>query len=140
MGDACEMLVAAELTLAGIPAMKMPDNWPGYDVIAQPAGRLPQRVSVKSRTFKKGRDAYVEYNANDTSFDWLAIVVLPGEEQEKRRIFVVPKDFADSHFYHYPAGAKFENFRSVQIDRLDLVLKDFENNFILNTAETSKSQ
>jgi hypothetical protein len=29
MGDACEMLVAAELTLAGIPALKVPDNWPG---------------------------------------------------------------------------------------------------------------
>jgi hypothetical protein len=48
MGDACEMLVAAEMTLAGIPAIKMPDNWPCYDVIAQPrnggesglAGRL----------------------------------------------------------------------------------------------------
>ena len=26
MGDACEMLVAAELTLAGIPALKVPDN------------------------------------------------------------------------------------------------------------------
>lgn len=26
MGDACEMLVAAELTLAGVPAQKMPDN------------------------------------------------------------------------------------------------------------------
>jgi len=30
MGDACEMLVAAELTLAGIPALKVPDNWPHY--------------------------------------------------------------------------------------------------------------
>ena len=38
MGDACEMLVAAELTLAGIPAIKMPDSWPHYDVIAQPKG------------------------------------------------------------------------------------------------------
>jgi len=38
MGDACEMLVAAEMTFAGVPAMKMPDNWPGYDVIAQPKG------------------------------------------------------------------------------------------------------
>ena len=42
MGDACEMLVAAELTLAGVPALKVPDNWPGYDVIAQPAGIEPQ--------------------------------------------------------------------------------------------------
>ena len=28
------MLIAAEMTLAGVPAMKMPDNWPCYDVIA----------------------------------------------------------------------------------------------------------
>lgn len=54
MGDACEMVVAAELTLAGVPALKVPDNWPGYDVIAQPVGRPAQRISVKSRTFKHG--------------------------------------------------------------------------------------
>ena len=44
MGDACEMLVAAELTLAGIPALKVPDNWPHYDVIVQPLGRPAQRI------------------------------------------------------------------------------------------------
>ena len=74
MSDACEMLVAAELTLAGMPALKMPDNWPGYDVIAQPVGTaMPQRISVKSRTFKPG-PAYVDYKEGD-SFDWLAIVI-----------------------------------------------------------------
>ncbi|TWI41068.1 hypothetical protein [Mesorhizobium tianshanense] len=77
MGDACEMMVAAELTLAGIPALKAPDNWPGYDVIAQPFDRPAQRVSVKSRTFKRGA-AYVGYNDYD-QFDWLAIVLLPSE-------------------------------------------------------------
>ena len=46
-GDACEMLVAAELALAGIPALKFPDNWPHKDVIAQPLGRPAQRISVK---------------------------------------------------------------------------------------------
>ena len=42
-GDACELLVAAELTLAGVPALKVPDLWPGYDVIAQPVGTDTQR-------------------------------------------------------------------------------------------------
>lgn len=43
MGDACEMLVAAELTLAGIPSMKGMDYWPGDDVIkVQPA--LQERI------------------------------------------------------------------------------------------------
>jgi hypothetical protein len=52
MGGACEMLVATELTLAGIPALKVSDLWPGHDVIAQPRdNHPPQNVSVKSRTF-----------------------------------------------------------------------------------------
>jgi len=37
-GDACEMLIAAEMTLAAVPALKVPDNWPHYDVVAQPTG------------------------------------------------------------------------------------------------------
>ena len=81
MGDACEMLVAARLTLAGIPATKMPDGWPGYDVIAQPkGGGFPQRISVKSRTFRRGYDKFVGYDSRD-EFDWLANVLLPGEDQ-----------------------------------------------------------
>jgi hypothetical protein len=44
-GDACEMLVAGEVILAGVPALKMPDNWPCYDVIGQPkGGGAPQRI------------------------------------------------------------------------------------------------
>jgi len=82
MGDACEMYVAAELTLAGVPAMKVPDNWPGYDIIAQPLNGLPQRISVKSRTFKRGA-VFVTYNINDV-FDWLAVVLLPGGDQKER--------------------------------------------------------
>ncbi len=68
MGDACEMLVAAELTLAGIPAMRVPEQWPGYDVVAQPFDRGVQRISVKSRTFKRG-PAFIECRANLTLVD-----------------------------------------------------------------------
>jgi hypothetical protein len=51
MGDAGKMFIAAEMTLAGVPALKMPDNWPCYDVVAQrTGGRAAQRMSVKSRT------------------------------------------------------------------------------------------
>ena len=74
-GDACELLVAAELTFAGIPTMKAPDYWPGYDLIAQPSGALPQRISVKGRTFAKG-SAFVGYKKHDV-FDWLAVVIVP---------------------------------------------------------------
>jgi hypothetical protein len=36
MGDAYEMIVAGELTLAGVPAMKASDYWPGCDAVEQP--------------------------------------------------------------------------------------------------------
>src|SRR5437763_11039359 len=53
MGNACEMLVAAELTLARKPGLRVFDFWPGYDVVAQPRdGRSAERVSVNSTTFK----------------------------------------------------------------------------------------
>ena len=49
-GDACEMLVAGYMTLAGIPTTVMPDSWPDYDLIAQHSGnQTPLRISVKAR-------------------------------------------------------------------------------------------
>lgn len=66
------------------PALKVPDNWPGYDVIAQPWDRPAQRISVKARTYKRGA-AYVGYNDYDL-FDWLAIVLLPAREFTERTI------------------------------------------------------
>src|SRR6267154_1358058 len=74
MGDAGEMLVAAELTLQGIPSFIVPSNWPSYDIVAQPPGGELQRISVKTRTFAKSGN-FVGYN-DDDQFDWLAIVIL----------------------------------------------------------------
>src|SRR5579872_4102521 len=106
MGDAGEMLVAAELTLHGIPALKVPDNWPHYDIIAQPSdswlgyrgdARPPQTISVKTRTFARS-GAFVGYSNND-KFDWLAIVILPGEGFETRHIFIIPRKVATERSY-----------------------------------------
>ena len=110
MGDACEMLVAAELTLAGTPALKVPDNWPYYDVIAQPKDREPQRISVKSRTYKTG-SAYVGYKATDV-FDWIAIVILkcPSEAGAERRIYIIPRPLADKYFRKNAPDKKLRTF------------------------------
>ncbi len=135
MGDACEMLVVAELMLAGVPAVKMPDNWPGFDVAAFPKGnQAPQRISVKSRTFKRGRDCYVDYDIKDSSFDWLAFVILPNadEGQPERRIFIFPKSISDARFYRYPPGTKQQDWMSGQIDLIVIKLPEFENNFCLS--------
>jgi hypothetical protein len=133
MGDACEMLVAAELTLAGVPALKVPDNWPCYDVIAQPTdGRMPQRISVKSRTFRRrGRGHAVSYNIND-EFDWLAIVLLPGEGQPHRRIFLVPRGTADKRARHDSATSKNADERGWWLEQVLNELSEFEGNFTLS--------
>ena len=53
-GAAAEMVVAADLTLAGAPALNVRDLWPGYDVIAPPPERSLQRISVKARAGRRG--------------------------------------------------------------------------------------
>jgi hypothetical protein len=129
MGDACEMLVAAELTLAGIPAMKAADFWPGYDVVAQPPNGAIQRISVKSRTYKRG-PAFVAYSV-DNVFDWLAIVLLNCEVPIPRRIFIVPRKFADRHARRNKPTARNANERYWRIDEVPTKLAQFENNFLL---------
>ncbi len=136
MGDACEMLVAAELTLAGVPALKAPDYWPGYDVIAQPLGRAPQRISVKSRTFKRGQ-AFVQYSESDP-FDWLAIVILgfadPDASESERKIYVIPKTHADRQARTY-ATEKTRGLREFRIDEVEGKFGAYLNNFRLETKD-----
>jgi len=137
MGDACEMLIAAEITLAGVPALKMPDNWPCYDVIAQPKdGGPPQRISVKARTFKRGGDTFVDYWGKD-QFDWLAIVLLPGADQIMRRAFIVPRSVADART---PVRkTKEPDDRYWRLDAIADVLGEFEDNYSLSpTGRKSK--
>jgi hypothetical protein len=129
MGDACEMLVAAELTLAGIPALKVPDLWPGYDVIAQPPNDKPLKISVKSRTFKQGA-AFVSFQESD-DFDWLAIVLLQCSGERPRRIFLVPRSVAASTARRDSPSAKTANERYWRIDEVSAKLAGFEDNFKL---------
>jgi hypothetical protein len=129
IADACEMLVAAELTLAGVPSLRLPDLWPAYYVIAQPLGREPQRISVKSRTFKPG-PAYLSYNVTDI-FDWLAIVILPGNTETRRRLFLIPRTLADAKARRDKPLSKTENERYWRIDEVSKIFAKFENNFTL---------
>lgn len=134
MSKACEMLVAAELTLAGIPALKVPDDWPGYDLIAQPPGTSkPQRVSVKSRTFKKG-PAYIGYCVTDP-FEWLALVILPGDSETRRRIFVIPREVADEKARRNKPTTKSANERYWSIAEVETIFAAFEGNFSLRRSE-----
>jgi hypothetical protein len=130
MGDACEMLVAAEMTLAGVPTQKMADNWPGYDLIAQPTGgRAPQRISVKSRSTLRaeaeaGRESpYFRTRPGDV-FEWLAVVSIGRDE---RSIFVIPYSV-----WLDRANGRDEGIRFLAADRLREVFPEYENNFTLD--------
>ena len=141
MGDAGEMLVAAELTLHGIPSFIVPSNWPGYDVVAQPANKDLQRISVKTRTYAR-TGHFVGFNDEDR-FDWLAIVILPALGCDDRRVFIVPCDVALSRSYpaEYRKGRGFFVHRLVDWPPGSMLgpapaggfgLADYENNFGLS--------
>jgi hypothetical protein len=131
MGDACEMLVAAELTLAGIPATKLPDNWPGYDLIAQLHGvDQLQRISVKSRSLNSSSDAFVYYDTAD-EFDWLAVVLVEGKTPSNRRIFIFPRSTADQ-CSRGGIQSKNPSERRITRKQIEQTLIRFENNFALS--------
>lgn len=133
MGDACEMLVAAELTLAGIPALKVPDNWPHYDVIARPLIGPAQRISVKSRTFKAG-SAYVDYKVDD-QFDWLAIVILSLDGAAVRNLYLVPRTVADRHARRDKPTSKTAQLRYNRIDEVERLFGAYRGNFSLAVTD-----
>ena len=149
IGDAGEMLIAAELTLAGIPAMKAPDNWPGYDVVAQPPLDWPgydvvvqspnrnpaQRVQVKTLTHKDATNYFVLYHQHDV-FDWLAVVFLPGVGSPTRRYYLVPRERADATA---TAGGspKVANDRYWSQPTFRKLFGEYENNFYLSRTGTN---
>jgi hypothetical protein len=124
MGDACEMLVAAELTLAGVPAVRLPDLWHHYDVIAELPERAPQKISVNSRTPGKNHSRVA---FDPETCDWLAVVLL---EKEHRRIFVLPKDVAEAHSSKPPKARKGAQCH-LYFSKLRNSLTSYENNFKL---------
>lgn len=128
-GDACEMLVVAELTLAGMPACKMPDKWPDYDIIAHPPAEIPQRISVKARSFAI-RSQYVEFT-DGSDFDWLAVVILmpePVDKDTSRDIYVIPRMEFEKRSVKTSSWANQANWRS-RIDRMHEIFPEFKDNF-----------
>jgi hypothetical protein len=132
MGDACEMVVAAELTLAGVPAMKVPDSWPDYDVVAQPRDAAPQLISVKSRTWKRGA-AYVTYYEHDR-FDWLAIVLLASPDGNDRDVYLVPRNVADRLARRDKPTSKTAAERYFRVDQVSETFADYRSNFRLSIS------
>jgi hypothetical protein len=81
--------------------------------------------------FKRGGGTFVVYDAKD-QFDWLAIVLLPGEDQAGRRIFSVPRTVADARVKQDKPTSKTKTERYWRQDKGADVPSEFEDNFCLS--------
>lgn len=128
------MLVAGELTLAGMPALKVPDNWPGYDVIAQPQGMPPQRISVKARTYRRRSGHFIDYFDECGEFDWLAIVLLPSADLAEPRIYVVSRTKFDAvaKVWHDNRTGRAQHY--VALARVEAAFGRFRDNYLLRSG------
>jgi hypothetical protein len=87
--DACEHYVVAMLGFANVPAQKMPDCWPAYDVIAQPHGGQPTRVAVQGRRWPNtGRAFRLQF---DDGWDWFG-AVLRNAGDGSTRCWILPRN------------------------------------------------
>ncbi len=119
IGDEGEKLVAAKFRKVGILVEKMPVNYPGYDLIATPNNRKPQRISVKSR-------GVTNINIQPEKFDWLAVVF-----KEPRRFFIFPRSAAIKHSVACNNVGWEPGFRRLSIRQIPVLLARYENNFQL---------
>jgi hypothetical protein len=121
-GDAAEMLVAANLTLNGIPSLLAPENWPGYDVIAEHGKRL-QKISVKCRG-----PSGIDFRPKD--FDWLAIVLI---DESPREFFIIPASVAAEKSKPKNSKRKDNGLRTLSVRFVRKNFQKYLNNFKLKT-------
>lgn len=131
-GDAAEHRIISDLGFAGIPAAKMPDNWPHYDVVAQPDGRPPQTISVKARRYKADYRHYVTFNELH-QFDWMAIVLLDCPGSDGPRVFIVPREVIDQVSTKWNLrDPSLVNQRAIPLAHVLTKLSPFEGDFSLS--------
>jgi hypothetical protein len=93
-GDAAEHYVISMLGFNSIPAAKMPDNWPGYDLVAQrPGGAPPLHISVRFR-IDGTYGPYVRYKPHEL-FDFIALVYKHRDVDGDVRTWILPRSVAD---------------------------------------------
>ena len=90
------------------------------------------------------RDILVKSHNDEDEFDWLAIVVLPATTRYKRRIFIVPRDVANSRSYELPHWdgrgihvhklIRWPASPSDSCSHVDCGLADYEDNFSLSVT------
>ena len=134
-GDAAEHYVISMLGFNNIPASKMPDNWPGYDLVAQPPDDTkPLRISVKFRTYSDAPGAYIGYQPTE-QFDFIALVL---KYPSRLRTWVLPRAVANATALN-PGGSKSGKFtkREWQVKSIEKRFPAYESNFGLAARAVS---
>ena len=121
------MFVVAELMFTGSPAIKMPDDWRGYDVIAEADADLI-RISVKgmrfdSRRANRNQAGWWAFEP-DNEWDWLALVFL-NVDDGTQQAYLVPRLWALDNSFPRPDGKRAINRRN------NAELARFASNFAL---------
>ena len=130
LGDAGEHYALSQLTLAGYPASKMPDNWEGYDLAVE-AGKGLVRVSVKTRKDgpKWGKGNWFVFD-DRKECDW--IVFLFVNMDNSVRAWVVPFVVAKANANKPGPQRKEPWLREVSFKKLTgAQLNAYENNWNL---------
>jgi hypothetical protein len=129
-GSAAEHYVIAMLGFNGIPAAKMPDGWPGYDLAAQlPGDVLPLRISVKFR-IDSDYQPYCRYAPHD-QFDFIALVY---KRPNEIRTWILPRRVADA-----TSGGQKDGMRFWSLRMLETRCAAYENNFGLAEGDAITS-
>jgi TetR/AcrR family transcriptional repressor of bet genes len=87
--DGCAKLLAGELSLAGLRAMQMPANWPGYSLLVQLEIGQPHRIAVVPVVHAHGAGV-VDLAESTSNADWLGFVIPASDCQRHHRFFLVP--------------------------------------------------
>ena len=124
---AFNMLVAAELTLAGLAAQPLPPHWPGCGVIVRLSDGGLEQVLVVSTPDSPKQATHLAIPGN-VSFDWLA-VLLPAKSH-RWRCFISPRAAVvnSTPGRTIPAGET----TLLETNEIPAVFARFENNFSLS--------
>lgn len=131
IGDAAEQLIAGRITLAGTPTLKVPDNWPAYDLIAQPCEHgPPQPINVKARCEKDTHPLQLVLTPPD-DWDWFAFVWI-SNGHERPRCWLIPKEVALPDKPEYETGDRHVTWKKLTKGPF----ARFEDNFTLSLTPT----
>lgn len=123
-GDAYEYAVLSELNFAGLPSTKLPNCWPGYNLMIadRPDGRVSVRGLRHSATSQRSNGFW---RFKPEGWDWLALVRF--HTDVRRQFYVVPCDFALANSRHGSDGCCDLNVHTPGLEA-------FRDNWTLSTT------